>query len=611
LHPCTTRINMTQVIADRRDVDFVLHEQFEISKFSRHDRFADFNKKVIDMIITEARNLAVKEILPTMKIGDKEGCRYENGKVMLPAEFKPAWDKLSEGGWFAPAQNPEWGGQGIPHTLDVMAQNYLIGSNLSLLMVAGLNNGAGQIIEKFGTDQQKSLYLKKLYTGRWGGTMLLTESESGSNLGDITTQAVKNEDGTYSLFGNKIFISGGDHDMTDNIVHLVLARIKGAPKGSQGISLFIAPKFLVNDDGSFKERNDIFCAGIEEKMGLHGSPTCSMSLGSRQKCIATLLGQENRGLFAMFIMMNHSRLMVGSQGLACASSAYLNALNYARTRVQGSLPTSQNKKAVAIIKHPDVRRMLLFMKMYTEGMRSLLSYIAQLEDKKSLSADDEKKEKYQNLIDVLIPIAKGYVTDRALDVCNMAVQVFGGYGYTGEFPVEQILRDVRVTTIYEGTNGIQAIDLLSRKLGMKKNKLFLTLISEILKTIADAKKISGIKNMAVSVEDAVNKLSRVAIKMDQTAKGKDIFKAYSFASLFLEVTGDITMAWMLLWRAMIAQKKLNTAPRKKNIDFYDGQLKSAQFFIRSFLPVTLGKMDSIMDSCSAAVDISDEAFGSR
>ncbi|MEN8210126.1 MAG: acyl-CoA dehydrogenase, partial [Thermodesulfobacteriota bacterium] len=598
---------MAQAIADRRDVDFVLHEQFEISRFSKHDRFADFNKKVIDMIITEARNLAVKEILPTMKIGDKEGCRYENGRVMLPAQFKPAWDKLSEGGWFAPDRDPEWGGQGIPQTLNVMAQNYLIGANLSLLMVAGLNPGAGQIIEKFGTDKQKSLYLKKLYTGHWSGTMLLTESESGSNLGDLETRAVKNQDGTYSLSGNKIFISGGDHDMTENIIHLVLARIEGAPEGSRGISLFIVPKILINDDGSFGDHNDIICTGIEEKMGLHGSPTCSMALGSRGKCIGTLLGEENKGLQAMFVMMNHSRLMVGSQGLACASSAYLNALSYARTRIQGPLPASRDKKPVAIIKHPDVRRMLLSMKMYTEGMRSLLCYIASLEDKKSLSINNRKKEEYQDLIDILIPIAKGYVTDRSLDICNMAVQVLGGYGYTGEFPVEQILRDVRITTIYEGTNGIQAIDLLSRKLAMKENTLFLTLVNEILKTIGDAKKISTIKDMAISLGNAVSKFSRLARQLDRSAKSEDIFTAYSFACMFLEVTGDITMAWMLLWRAMIAEKKLNNNPRKKDIDFYKGQLNSAEFFIRSFLPISLGKMDSIMDSCSAAVDICDGA----
>jgi len=602
---------MTQVIADRRDVDFVLHELFEISELSKHEPFVDFNKNVIDMIITEARNLAIKEILPTMKIGDKTGSRYENGKVMLPTEFKRAWNLLIKGEWFAPTQDPEWGGQGIPHTLDVLAQNYLVGGNLSLMMVAGLVNGAGQIVEKFGSDKQKSIYLKKLFSGEWGATMSITEPESGSDLSDIVTTAVKKKDGTYRITGNKIFISGGDQDITDNIIHLVLARIEGDPEGSQGLSLFLAPKILINDDGSFGEDNDIICTGIEEKMGLHGSPTCSMAFGSKTECLATLLGEKNKGLSAMFLMMNHARLMVGAQGLAAASSAYLNALNYAQSRIQGALLADQNKKSVPIINHPDIRRMLLTMKMYTEGMRSLLCYIANMEDKKKLSTIDREKEKYQNLIDVLIPIGKGYVTDRAIDVCNMAVQIFGGYGYTSEFPVEQILRDVRVTTIYEGTNGIQAMDLLGRKLAMKKNLLFLTLMDEIEDTIADAKKDNLANILTNGVENAVNKLKRVAMHIDSSARGEAVLRAYSFASLFLEVTGDVTMAWMLLWRAMVAEKKLKNGPPRKDVDFYEGQLKSAEFFIKSFIPITLGKMDSIMNLCGAAIEISENSFGSR
>ena len=259
---------MTQLIADRKDIDFVLHEQFELTRLSQYEPFREFNKTVIDMIVTEARNLAVKEILPTNKIGDAIGCHYENGCVTMPPEFKAAWRQLETGEWFAPAQATEFGGQGIPETLNVVTQNYLFGANLSLLMVAGLNHAAGNIIETFGSDLQKKLYLKNLYSGKWAGTMLLTEAESGSNLGDLTTSAVKNEDGSYRLSGNKIFISGGDHDMTQNIVHLVLARMEGAPEGSRGISLFVAPKFLVNEGGSLLEQNDIVCTGIEEKMWL-------------------------------------------------------------------------------------------------------------------------------------------------------------------------------------------------------------------------------------------------------------------------------------------------------------------------------------------------------
>ncbi len=602
---------MAQVIADRREIDFVLHEQFDVSRLSKYEKFSEFTRKTADMIISEARTLAIKEILPTLKIGDEIGCRYENGNVTVPAEFKRAWNQLIQGGWFAPCQNPEWGGQGMPRLLHVMAQNYLIGANMSLLMVAGLNQGAGHIIERFGSEEQKHLYLEKIYTGHWSGTMALTESECGSNLGDLSTAAVKNEDGSYSLTGNKIFISGGDHDMTDNIIHLVLARIQGAPEGSRGISLFVVPKFHVNEDGTLSERNDIVCTGIEEKMGLHGSPTCSMALGSNGRCTGTLVGEENKGLAMMFLMMNEARLMVGAQALSCASSAYLYALNYARTRIQGPPISGKDRASVAIIKHPDVRRMLLTMKCYTEGMRSLLGYIANLEDQKIVSDNNEEKERYQNLIEILTPVGKGYVTDRAVDVCNMAIQVFGGYGYTSEYPVEQLLRDVRITTIYEGTNGIQAMDLLGRKLQMKNMKLFFDLKDEIQKTVSEAREFDSLSALAGRVENALHTLCQAVEKMDQSARGEAVLQAYTFAGLLLEAAGDVIMAWMMLWRAIISQKKTDSGVEGKGAEFYDGQLKSAEFFIRSVLPVTLGKMVSMMDLCSAAIDISDTSFGGK
>lgn len=602
---------MAQFIADRKDIDFVLHEQFDVSRLARHEIYAEFNKTVVDMIVTEVRNLAIKEILPTNKIGDQKGCCYANGTVTLPDEFKTAWSLLKEGEWFAPCQNPEWGGQGIPNTLNVVAQNFLFGANLSLMMVAGLNHAAGSIIEKFGTDQQKALYLKKLYSGDWSGTMLLTEAESGSNLGDLSTTAVENPDGTYSLFGDKVFISGGDHNMTENIVHLVLARIEGAPLGSRGISLFIAPKILVNDDGSLGEPNDVVCTGIEEKMGLHGSPTCTMALGSRQRCRATLIGEKNKGLSIMFLMMNKARLMVGSQGLACASSAYLYALNYARTRIQGALPAGPDKKSIAILHHPDVRRMLLTMKMYTEGARSLLCFIAHLEDKKKLKETTGKTKGYQDLIDILIPVAKGYVTDRAVDVCNLAVQIYGGYGYTCEFPVEQLLRDVRITTIYEGTNGIQAMDLLTRKLAGKNSTSFDVLVNEIKKTLQEASGKSSLKDLAGSLEKTLEMFLAVAKKMADAVSTTESLTPYAFATPFLEVTGDVIMAWMLLWRARIAQTRLEQGVRKKESEFYHGQLLSARFFINSVLPVTMGKMAAITNFSKAATDISDTSFGGK
>jgi alkylation response protein AidB-like acyl-CoA dehydrogenase len=602
---------MTQIIADRRDIDFVLHEQFQVCRLSEHPAYSEYNRKTMDMVVSEARNLAAREILPTNRIGDREGCRFENGKVIVPGEFKRIWELLARGGWFAPCQSPLWGGQGMPRTLHLMAQNYLIGANLSLLMVAGLNQGAGQMIETFGSESQKQLYLEKIYTGRWGATMVLTEPESGSNLGDLSSSAVKNPDGSYSIAGNKIFISGGDQDMTGNIIHLVLSRIEGGPAGSRGTSLFIVPKFHVNADGSLGEPNDIVCTGIEEKMGLHGSPTCSLSLGSRGRCIGTLLGKENQGLSMMFLMMNEARLMVGAQGLACASSAYLYALDYARKRIQGLPVDKSSRQCVPIIRHPDVRKMLLTMKCYTEGMRSLLCYIASLSDEMTVCRHASEKERFQNLIEILTPVGKGYVTDRAVDVCNIAVQVFGGYGYTSEFPVAQILRDVRVTSIYEGTNGIQAMDLLGRKLLMKEGILLYDLTREMRKTLAMAERHDFLTGLAERFEKAMVRFVDAAVKMTRAAQGEKAPEAYAFAGLLLEVTGDVILAWMLLWRTVVAGDSLENEIRNNDADFYKGQIKSAEFFIHTILPVTHGKMDALMDFCSAAITISDASFGGK
>ena len=602
---------MAQVIADRRDVDFVLHEQFQVGDLSKHEKFAEFNKKVVDMVITEARNLAVKEILPTLKIGDEEGCKYANNEVTTPEEFKRAWKLLAEGEWMALTQDPELGGQGMPATLAQAATSYFTGGNMALMLCIALTQGAARLVEAFGTDEQISTYLENMYTGKWTGTMLLTEADAGSDLGALTTSAVKNPDGTYSITGNKIFISSGEHDLTENIIHPVLARIEGAPEGSRGISLFLVPKFLVNGDGSLGDRNDVYCTGIEEKMGIHGSPTCSMALGSKGNCIGWLLGEENKGLSQMFLMMNEERLMAGGQGLACASSSYLHALEFARTRIQSAAVGSKDKKPVAIINHPDVRRMLLTQKTYVEGMRSLLLYVAYCEDKALITDSNEEKEKLGNLIDVLIPVCKGYITDRAVDVCNTGIQIFGGYGYTSDYPVEQLLRDVRISGIYEGTNGIQAMDLLGRKLGMKKGKLFMDLMDAVKKTIGAAKEVDVLRELADKVDSAAARMGEVALHIGKTAMSPDAQKAFAHACPFMDVVGDVTMAWMLLWRATIASQKLEKGARKKDKPFYEGQLKSAEFFIRSVLPVTLGRMESVTDTCGAAVEIEPDAFGGK
>ena len=605
---------MAQQIADRKDVDFVLHEQLHVAELSKHDLFAEFNQKTIDLIVSEARNLAVKELLPTQTEGDRLGARFENGAVIVPETFHKAWELFKEGEWLAMSEDPEWGGQGMPRTVALAAGDFFNGANFAFMMYPGLTHGAGKLVETFGNQKQKKLYLKKMYSGEWTGTMLLTEPEAGSDVGALTTTAVRNGDGTYAITGNKIFISSGEHDLAENIIHPVLARIEGAPEGTKGISLFLVPKIWVNDDGSLGEPNDVVCTGVEEKMGIHGNATCSLSLGSKGQCRGTLLGEENKGMRAMFLMMNEARLLVGLQGLACASASYIHAVNYARQRIQGRhLMQIMDKSApaVSIIQHPDVRRMLLTMKVYVEGMRSLLYYIGMCGDKAMICDDPEVRATYQGIVDLLIPIAKGYVTDRAFEVCSMGVQIFGGYGYIKEYPMEQLLRDCRITLIYEGTNGIQAMDLLGRKLGMNKGKTIMDLLGEIQKTIAAARTNSRTEKFANKVEAAVNKLGEVALHLGKTAMSPDVMAAFANAYPFMEVAGDVVMSWLLLWRATIAAEKLDAGAKKRDAAFFEGQLKSVEFFTHSVLPVTLGKMDVVLATNAAAVDISQDAFGGK
>ena len=603
---------MAQVIADRRDMDFVLYEQMQVQDLAREEKFKGLTRKTFDIIISEARNFAVKEILPTRVDGDRIGVRLENGRVHVPESYHRAHQLLLEGEWTSMAEAPESGGQGMPHTIARAAAEYLSGANGTLTGYAMMGHGTGKMIDLYGTPDQKKLFLKKLYTGRWGGTMLLTEANAGSDVGALTTSAVKNPDGTYSLTGNKIFITNGEHDLSENIIHPVLARVEGAPEGTRGISIFIVPKIWVHADGSLGEPNDVVCTGIEEKMGIHGSATCSMALGSRGKCRGYLLGEENLGMKIMFHMMNEARLDVGFQGLNAASSAYLHALNYARERLQGrDLAAGKDADAsqVPIIRHPDVRRMLLWMKSHVEGMRSLIYYVCGLFDRMACTGDPQIRQQCNDLAELLTPVIKAYCSERGFDTCIQAMQVYGGYGYIREYPVEQLARDCKITSLYEGTNGIQAMDLLGRKLGMKKGRIFMFLLQQIQSTISSAKTTQGVEALAIETEAAVNRLGEIAGQLGQTAASSRFAAAFAHAHPFLEVTGDTIMAWMLLWRAQIAASLLNKGASKKDAAFYEGQIKSAEFFIFSVLPATLGKMNAISRANGAAVEISDAAFG--
>lgn len=614
---------MPQLIADRRDIDFVLYEQLEVEELTRHSRYREFNRKIFDMTISEARNLGIKEILPTFATGDREGVRLEEGKVIVSECLRKPHKLFVEGGWIAIKDDPEVGGQGFPHVISQAAFEYLVGANFALTAFGTLGHGAGKLIELYGTDKQKALYLHHLYSGHWGGTMLLTEPGAGSDLGALTTTATKNPDGSYSITGNKIFITNGDQNLTENIIHPVLARIEGAPKGAKGISLFIVPKIWVNDDGSLGNLNDVVCTGVEEKMGLHGSPTCSLSLGGKGRCRGVLLGEENKGMQVMFHMMNEARLDVGAQGFNHASAAYLYALNYARERLQGrDITAAPDSSQVPIIRHPDVRRMLIQMKAYIEGMRSFVYYIARCFDFKACSSTPEEIDRYAQLTELLTPVVKAYCSERGFDVCTQAVQIYGGYGFTREYPVEQLLRDCKITSIYEGTNGIQAMDLLGRKLTMKQGAAFKYLLAEMESTVLKAQKIPTLSEMAGSLKNAISGLREIASLLAMSVMTEKIRAAFAASHPFLEVMGDVIMGWMHLWRATVAAPKLEKLTQNASQDeltamiennrqasFYDGQLKTAAYFIHTLLPITAGKMEAIKKCRDEAVQIHEKSFG--
>lgn len=599
---------MADLISDQKDIDFVLYEQLNVERFLKAEKYSDFNKKMFKMVISEARNLAIKEILPTYTECDKEGVKFENGKVEVAGCLKRVHKLLMEGEWGALTANPEYGGQGLPHSIFQATFEYMAGANYIAMMFPILGHGAGKMIDLYGTQEQKDIYLEKLYSLEWGGTMVLTEPGAGSDLASLEASAEKHGDGTYSITGNKIFITNGDHNLTENIIYPVLARIKGAPDGTKGISLFIVSKYNINDDGTLGKDNDVVCTGIEEKLGLHGSPTCSLAFGSKGNCRGVLLGKENQGMKIMFHMMNGVRLEVGTQAYAHASCSYLNALEYAKTRLQGKSLEKRSATQVPLIEHPDVRRMLLKMKSYVEGMRSLAFFTAFCFDTVECTESEDEKSYYSNLTEILTPIVKAYSSDRGFEVCAEGMQVFGGYGYTREYPMEQLLRDCKIASIYEGSNGIQATDFLFRKVGGKNGAMLDALVTEIQKVINYSKENNAFTGLAQGLENVLKKLENKLRDSAESVKTSDFKSSFAVATPLLEVTGDVVMAWQLLWRAQIAESKLKSDSKGKNTDFYNGKIMAAKFFIKTILPIATGKLDGIVIKENPAVLIDEKSF---
>lgn len=606
---------------DRRDVDFLLYDVLRVQDLTRYPRYREHTKDVFDMVLDAADKLAHEVLGPTNIDGDRIGLRYDRGEVTVPPSFAKALEAMRDGGWITLMDDPAVGGQAIPASVGFVTTCLFGSGNFAFTMCTGMMHGAAKMVEIFGTERQKRLYMEPMYAGKMGGSMCLTEAGAGSDVGNIITTARRNPDGTFSIKGTKIFITWGEHNLTENICYPVLARIEGDPAGTKGISIFLVTKYRVNEDGSRGKRNDVYCSGIEHKMGIHGSPTCTMVFGENDECIGELLGPERSGMKIMFQMMNEARLGVGLQGLSLSEPAYRYALDYARERRQGSsVREFKNPEAprVPIIHHPDVRRMLLDMKAKVEGMRALLAYTAYNIDL-AHAADGADREAAQGVVELLTPLAKSWPTDTGFEVAATAIQVLGGYGYLRDHPIEQYLRDLKIASLYEGTNGIQAMDLLGRKLGMKGGAIFMSFLSRIDETterITQAR--SSLAAEASHLAELRAALAECAMGLGMTFAGGDLELPLLNAKPFLDTMAEITVAWLLLWQAEVAEKKLNSMLGEKGLTgdaaaawirsdkeavFLDGKIKTARYFIGRVLPQAEARISVIRSGERNALDV--------
>jgi acyl-CoA dehydrogenase len=588
--------------APLRDMQFVLHELAGLEEVAKLPGFED-TIDVADAILEEAATFAAEVLDPINQVGDKQGCTWKDGDVTTPAGFKEAYAQFAKAGWIGLPVPPEYGGQGLPSLMLGPTLEMWNAANIGFANGPLLNQGAIEAIELVGSDEQKKLYIPKLVDGTWTGTMCLTEPQAGSDLAQVRTKAVPNGD-RYLLTGQKIFITFGEHDMAENIIHLVLARLPDAPEGTKGISLFIVPKFLVNPDGSLGARNDMICAGIEHKMGINGNPTCTMNLGESTGAVGYLVGQRNEGLKYMFIMMNAARFSVGVQGLALADRAYQSALQYAKERVQFRDVASRSPEPKRIIEHPDVRRMLMWMKSQNEAMRALAYVTAASLDFAHKHPDEKVRKEHKAFVDLMIPVVKGWCTETAIEVCSNALQVFGGIGYIEETGIAQQYRDVRITTIYEGTTGIQALDLVGRKLAQDMGATASRVIKQMQETVA-AVSSEELKPIVDALGKAIAALAETSQFIGMSAMG-DLRKAVACSVPYLKLWGITAGGWQMLRSAQIAADKI--AAGDSEAEFYRAKIATAKFYASHVLTQSAWLKREIVDGSGDVMALAESQF---
>jgi alkylation response protein AidB-like acyl-CoA dehydrogenase len=589
------------------DVLFLLNDVFHIERHNNLPGFADASPDVVAAILSEAGKFCAEVLLPLNSSGDSEGCsRKEDGRVVTPTGFKEAYRQLVEGGWIGLSCPVEYGGQGLPATLTTVVNEFLASTNLAFSMYSGLVQGAVAAIMAHASDELKAKFLPKMVSGEWAGTMNLTEPHCGTDLGLLRTKAVKQADGSYKISGTKIFISGGEQDLTSNIIHLVLARIEGAPSGTKGISLFIVPKMLVNADGSLGARNGVSCGSIEHKMGIHGNATCVMNYDN---ATGYLIGEENRGLNAMFVMMNEARLGVGLQGLALSEIAYQNAAAYAKERLQGRAltgPKFPDKPADPIIVHPDVRRTLLTIRAFNEAARAFVLWASLFGDISHRSSDPKEKQHADDLMGLLTPVLKGVLTDLGFANTVMAQQMFGGHGYIREWGMEQFVRDARIPMIYEGANGIQALDLVGRKLPKDGGRALQAFFAEVQGFLNEHKNDEGLKAYLPPVNVALGHLQQATMWFMQNAMAKPD-NAGAGATDYMHLFGLVALGYMWLRIVKAANEKL-----KAGAGAHEQALKNklivARFFMERMLPETGAHLARISAGAGSVMELAVEGF---
>ena len=594
---------MVSYTAPLRDMRFIYNELFESSEITALPGCEDATPDLVDAVLEEAAKLCQNELFPLNRTGDEEGCQWDNGEVTTPAGFKEAYAKYIEGGWNGLACSPEHGGQGMPGALNVLVEEMMCSSNMAFGMYAGLTRGAYRALNAFGCTELKALYLPRLASGEWSGTMCLTEPQCGTDLGLIRTRAEHDDDGNYALRGTKIFISAGEHDLSSNIIHLVLARLPDAPAGIKGISLFLVPKFLPDENGDPGQRNTVTCASIENKMGIKASATCVMNFDDAK---GWLVGEPHKGMQAMFTMMNDARLGVGMQGLGLAEIARQSAVDYARERLQGrsiSGTQHEDKPADPIIVHPDVRRMLLTMRAFTEGARAMAVWIARHIDLRDRATDADTRQAADDMVQLLTPIVKVYFSDGGFEITNLCIQVYGGHGYIRDTGVEQYARDARIAQIYEGANGIQALDLVGRKLPAHMGRYLRRFFHPVQAWIDDNTTQPELHPFVLPLAKAFGRLQIATGQIAQSGL-KNPDEAAAASTDYLRLFGLVAFAY--LW-ARMAKIGLDHQTDDE-ADFYAAKVATAKFFMDKILPQTGALFSSIMAGSGSIMDFPQASF---